>query len=156
MTLAARSPAGLPSWFSLTGGRLRWGWVAGDTRGPPVTPRERAGGLTLPAAQRLLGQLLERAGALVLPEDRDQDAGQERARDRDEYEEGPRVGHGEERPGDQDAAPGAQVADAVGPARAQRAHPGRVVLRDVHVHAPQPQRQADPRKTVEDVHAPGA
>src|SRR6202012_714143 len=57
---------------------------------------------------------------------------------------------------DQHAAPGAQVADAVGPAGAQRPHPGRVVLRDVHVHAPQPQRQADVGDAVEDVDADAA
>jgi hypothetical protein len=44
------------------------------------TPREGAGGFTWPVARRLVGQLLECAVALVLPEDRDQDAGQERAR----------------------------------------------------------------------------
>ena len=59
------------------------GWAAGDTVGPPETPRERAGGSAWPAAQRLLGQFFERAAALALPEDRDQDAGHERARNRD-------------------------------------------------------------------------
>src|SRR5271163_3223782 len=117
--------------------------------GPPVTPWFAAGDTSgksrrltaRPAAQRLLaqhllGQFFQRAVALVLPEDRDQNARDERARDRDEHEEARRRGHAKERSGDQDTAPGAEVAHAVGPAGAQRAHPGRVVLRDVHVHAP--------------------
>jgi len=58
------------------------GWAAGDTCWPPETPRERASGLTQPAAQRLLGQFLERAATLPLPEDPDQETGDERARDR--------------------------------------------------------------------------
>ena len=44
------------------------------------------------------------------------------------------------------------MADAVGPAGAQRAHPGRVALGDVHVHAPQPQHDADGGQRVADVH----
>jgi hypothetical protein len=70
------------------------------------------------------------SSALAPPEDPDQEGGQQRARDRDEQEEGPRIAHGEELPGDQDAAPGAEVADAVAPAGAQRPHLGRVVGRD--------------------------
>ncbi len=85
--------------------------------GPPETSRERVGG---PAVYRpgLPGHLLKRAGVLALPEGRDQEAGEERARDRDEHDEVPRRGRAEERSGDQDAAPGAEVADAVGPAGA--------------------------------------
>ncbi len=86
------------------GGRPTFlGWAAGDTVGSPETPRERAGGLDLPAAQRLSGQFFERAAALALPEDRDQDAGDERARNRDQPDPAQRRGRGEDRSAEEDA-----------------------------------------------------
>ena len=91
MILAERG-GGLPPRSALTGGRL-------GVAGPPVTPwgrgrhlGQKAGGLTLPAAQPsvglvLPGQIFQRAAALALPEERHQEAGHQRARDRDEDDE---------------------------------------------------------------------
>src|SRR5690242_20660446 len=98
-----------------------------------------------PAARRLPGQLFERAAALAFPEDRDHGGGQERARYGNQQDPAQRRGRGEDHSAEQDAAPGTEVAHAVGPAGAQRAHPGRVVAGYVHPHAELPQRDADRR-----------
>ena len=88
-------------------------WAAGDTSGKSRLPYPA--GRPSVCRPGLLGQFFEGAAALAFPEDRYQGAGEERARDRDPQDEVPRVGHAEQRSGDQDAAPGAEVADAVGP-----------------------------------------
>jgi hypothetical protein len=74
------------------------------------------GGLIDPAVQRLPGRLFERAAALAFPEDRDHEGGEERARYRDQQDPARRRGCGEDHSAEEDAGPGAKVADAVGPA----------------------------------------
>ena len=101
------------------------GWAAGDTLFvPPETPRERPAanspGGPASVGPASTGPVLRACGCAGSSRRSRSGRRAQRARDRDEQDEAPRRGHAEERSGDQDAAPGAEVADTVGPAGAQR------------------------------------
>ncbi len=105
---------------------------------------------------RLLGQVLEHPAALALPEDPDRQARDERARNRDQDDPVQRCARGKDPAADDDAAPGADVAHAVRPAGAERAHPGREYVGHVSVQIPQEHDDADVHDDVQRDHGRGA